>query len=80
MIKVIRRGHRKEAVRFTCKNCYSVLEAKLEDVKYEEHYPDSRDYIVCPVCGRDINVNLNDWAWEKPAEEIRTDPYDPSWF
>lgn len=64
MIKVIRQAHRREFTRFTCKNCHSVLEADIKSIQHEEHYPDTEDFITCPVCAHHIAVTINDWPWE----------------
>jgi Zn finger protein HypA/HybF involved in hydrogenase expression len=55
MITVIKRETPKQ---ITCSNCKSILEYEIEDVRPKQtHMNEFADYITCPVCKREIQVN-----------------------
>ena len=49
-------------IEITCPDCKSVLEYTYQDIHRREEntffglYSNSKRYIVCPVCKRDINI------------------------
>ena len=66
MIKVIRKGKRKEIAQIKCLCCRSILEYGLEDVKKEQQYNDINYYITCPICGNTLTVTpSSDFPWEE---------------
>ena len=60
MVEII--GEAPEAKkRITCQNCATVLEYAQNEVKvyHGKDYsggPDGREWIVCPKCGKDVNI------------------------
>lgn len=65
-IKVIKKGDKKpEWFRVTCSHCGSVLEFSSDHVKKKDKSEPSsvaisnRAYIVCPVCGKEVEINYS---------------------
>lgn len=65
MIKVIKRGKRKENAIKECIFCHSTLQFSMEDVQIEYQYNECYNYIICPICHNTIDVDIDKtFPWE----------------
>ena len=65
MIKVVKRGKRKEIAIKECIFCRSTLQFSMEDVQAAYQYNDCYNYITCPVCGNTIDIDIGKtFPWE----------------
>ena len=65
MIKVVKRGRRKETAIKECIFCRSTLQFSMEDIKTAYQYNEGYNYIICPVCNNTIDIDIDKaFPWE----------------